>query len=433
MAELKNIAQSLKEKLAGAGLTGYAFEVTESEMRELNTEGSDFSLYRTIFDKKASAIAFIGGKKGSSSGNDFTEEGLAAVAEAAKTGAESAADDPANTLAEKQEPEVFVSGPQEPDMDGFYNRLEEFFAQAKEEFPKVAVNQIIAAHTKSHTIYENSNGTVFETYDGIYEVSLEFAGSDGEVTTGLGYCEVCMHDLDKPIMELGAIRQQLKDAEASLKRTQIGGKFEGTVIFTPDAAAMFTYMLADNFMSGTVVMDGTSLWLDKIGEKVASDCFTLRLAASDPRLAQTEPYTSDGYKAENVALIENGVLKAHMLDLYAANKTGRPVLKNTSYSMIIEPGDTPLADMIKNVKRGLIVGGFSGGHPGASGEFSGVAKNSFYVEDGEVKGAVMETMINGNLASVFSHIIAISREVVEDGSMSIPYIAAEGVMVSGKD
>ena len=433
MAELKSIALSLKQKIEAAGISEYSFEVTEREVRELNTEGRDFSLYRTLFHKKSSVEALMDGRKGTSSGNDFTEEGLTAVVEAAKAGAENAQADAANAIAEKQVNETFTRGPQEADMDGFYHRLEELFETVRTEYPKVALMQVIAAHNKTHTIYENSNGTVFETFDGVYYVDLEFAGSDGERTTGLGYCGVALHDLNKPIIDCGAIRQQLKDAEASLTQTAIGGKFEGTVIFTPDALGRFAHMLVGNFMSDSVVVAGTSLWLNKISQKVASDSFTLRVAANDPRLVETEPYTSDGYKAENLTLIENGVLKAHQLSLYAANKTGRKVAKNTGFAAIIEPGDTPLADMIKSVKRGMIVGGFSGGHPGASGEFSGVAKNSFYIEDGKVKGAVMETMINGNLADVFNNILAISREVTEDGYASMPYMAVSGITISGKN
>ncbi len=77
------------------------------------------------------------------------------------------------------------------------------------------------------------------------------------------------------------------------------------------------------------------------------------------------------------------------------------------------------------------MGGFSGGEPGANGEFSGVAKNSFYVENGEIKGAVMETMINGNLQDVFRNVTAVSKELVSDGRMAFPYLATEGVTISG--
>lgn len=98
----------------------------------------------------------------------------------------------------------------------------------------------------------------------------------------------------------------------------------------------------------------------------------------------------------------------------------------------MEGGDTPYADMIKNVKRGIIVGRFSGGQPGSNGEFSGVAKNSFLVEDGEIKGAVTETMINGNLADMLKNIISISKETVEDGTSVLPYIAVDGIVIAGK-
>ena len=88
--------------------------------------------------------------------------------------------------------------------------------------------------------------------------------------------------------------------------------------------------------------------------------------------------------------------------------------------------------MIASVDKGLIVGGFSGGEPGANGEFSGVAKNSFYVENGKIVGAVTETMINGNLEQVFQNVIAVSKEQVCDGSSVLPWLACGGIVISGK-
>ena len=86
----------------------------------------------------------------------------------------------------------------------------------------------------------------------------------------------------------------------------------------------------------------------------------------------------------------------------------------------------------KSVDKGLIMGGFSGGEPGANGEFSGVAKNSFFVENGEIKYAVSETMVNGNLGEIFKNIRDISRELVCNGNSVVPYIAVDGVVISGK-
>ena len=89
--------------------------------------------------------------------------------------------------------------------------------------------------------------------------------------------------------------------------------------------------------------------------------------------------------------------------------------------------------MVKQMKKGLIVGSFSGGQPSNNGDFSGVAKNSFLVEDGEIKGAVNETMINGNLAELINHVVSISKETVADGTCVLPYLAVGGIVISGKN
>ena len=100
--------------------------------------------------------------------------------------------------------------------------------------------------------------------------------------------------------------------------------------------------------------------------------------------------------------------------------------------LVVKPGKTPLEEMVAGVKQGLIVGGFSGGQPGTSGDFSGVAKNSYYVEDGKIKGAVSEVMINGNLGNALKDIRAISSEVLADGGMVVPYVLVDNIVISGK-
>ena len=49
-----------------------------------------------------------------------------------------------------------------------------------------------------------------------------------------------------------------------------------------------------------------------------------------------------------------------------------------------------------------------------------------------MKGAVTETMVNGNLGEAFRHIRGISKELLTDGSVVMPYIAVDGIVISGK-
>ena len=432
MYDIREISRKLDALLQEKGAGVYEHCVSESEKQELNTEKADFNLFRTIFDNGVSVTVMLDGRKGSASGNDLSDEGLEKVVADAMLGAASSVVDEANVIAERQEPEAFESGCWEADMPRFYDSLKAMTDTIRKDYPRVNLMTLIGDHTRYHVYYANSNGTRFENRSGLYHVSIEMSGSDGEKNTGLDYTGFCTTDLDTPMISQGSVKQHLEATEASLNGVNLPGKFEGTVIFTPDCLGQFTYMLAENYITGGVVINGTSQWLDKVGQQVASEKLTVSLKAEDSRIADLQPFTGDGYKAENVTVIEKGVLNCFLLNLYAAKKTGRPVVKNTSFAMVIENGDTPLQDMIASVDRGLIVGGFSGGEPGANGEFSGVAKNSFYVENGKIVGAVTETMINGNLEQVFKNVIAVSREQVCDGESVLPWLSCGGIVISGK-
>ena len=156
------------------------------------------------------------------------------------------------------------------------------------------------------------------------------------------------------------------------------------------------------------------------------------MAVSDPRLAVSDHYTGEGFPAENYNIIENGVLREFDISYYVANKTGKRRAPNDGGKFVIEGGSKPLADMIASIDRGLLVARFSGGEPSSNGDFSGVAKNSFIIENGKITDAAAETMISGNLADMLMNIVDISAETVCDGSSLMPYISFGGITVSGK-
>jgi len=140
--------------------------------------------------------------------------------------------------------------------------------------------------------------------------------------------------------------------------------------------------------------------------------------------------TEDGYKTENISIIDKGILKSFIIGLYAAKKTGKQVTK-TTFNIVVDNGDKSLEDIIKSTKKGIILGRFSGGMPASNGDFSGVAKNSFYVEGGKIRYAITETMITSNLKDMFNNIEEISKETLNTGDSIAPWMKIKDVTISG--
>ena len=432
MSELREKAGRMDRILQEKNIVKYSYVLSEGEKQELNLENGGFKLMRTVFSQSGNIKVFSGDRMGAASGNDVTDDGLEKLAEDALAAAESSPEDPCHDIAPDQGKDVFRQGVWEPDLEGFLARIQEFLDTVSRDYPKVRIMMAIGSFDRWNWLSRNSNGTEFEGIGGQYHFSVEISAAEGDATTGLDYTGFAVRDLNTPFLELGAMKDHLESIQNSIGAKPMEGKFEGTVIMKPELAASFLAMTLSNYVSAGVIMDGTSLWLNKVGEQVASEKLTVSLRPYDPRIINGERGTSDGFRAEDVTVLDRGVLKTHLLNLYAARKTGRPVVKNTGFDLVVEPGDATLAELIASVDKGLLMGGFSGGQPGTNGEFSGVAKNSFLIEHGKIVGAVTETMVNGNLGEAFLKIRGITKDLCCDGTSVVPWIAVDGIVISGK-
>ncbi len=432
---MNELLQKAKKCLASASAKGVDksyCSLSSSVTHEFNVDGGEFSLFRTLFDRKLSLTVYDHGKKGSISTNKHDDAAIEAAVASCVASASSAQPDPAWDIAPVSKNGHFTEGA--PDMDTalLFDRTEELLSAVKERHPKIMVEQMIIKHIRYDSVYANSNGVEYTTLGGEYAVELMFSAHDGDATSSFFGSGVITDSLDRPFIELGSIEKDLSDVENQIHTKPIEGKFLGTVLFTPGTLGEMLNTAIGNFAADMTLLDGTALWKDKLGEKVADARLTVSSAPLDERIVCGERYTSEGYLSENYDVIKDGVLNSFVLSQYVANKIGKERSANSAMNLIVKPGTEPLADIIKGMTRGIIVGRISGGEPSANGEFSSVAKNSFYVENGEIKYAVSETMISGNLAELLNNLRAISKETVADGYSVLPYAAFDNVTVSGK-
>lgn len=432
MTNLSNLTKAMIERAQALGADVVKASASLSEVREFNVDGGKFSLFRTLFNRSASITVFKGGKKGAASINRFDDESIEGVIQSALAAADSAQPDEAWDLCHEAYEYDITDGAPECDVETLFARTKELKDTINQDYPKVLIEQMIVDHTGYSAVTRTSYGAHFKRRSGSYQVSLMFSAHEGEKASSFSGAGFTTASLDTPFIESADLRTAFADIEKQIDTESIEGKFVGTMVLTPDSLGEFIGSALSSFASDTSIIDGTSIWKDALGTVVADERLTVSSKPRDPRIVGGSYATAEGFMAEDYNIIENGVLNAFMLSLYAANKTGHKRAPNDSFDMVIEGGDTPYADMIKTIDRGIIVGRFSGGAPNAKGDFSGVAKNSFLIENGKITKALRETMINGNLADLFKSIVSISKETTENGGSVLPSIAFSGITVSGK-
>ena len=433
MKELYGIASYALECLKREGADEAQCVVSAVETREFNADGGQFSLFRTLFDHSLSLTAFKDGRRGRLAVNKLDEEAIARAAKECLAVAQAGQSDPAWEMNREAGEQTYAHGAYQPDLDAFFARTRELLADITEKYPRIIVEKMITSHAKVDRVYLNTHGVCHREQSGHYDVDLSYAAHEGEATSSLFGGGVRTDKLDVTFLSLGTLEQDLEDTQNQIYTTPVEGKFTGTVLLPPGMLMQLLNMALNNFAGDTTVLDGTSLWKDKLDTRVADSSITLRMAPLDSRVVGGQRFTGEGFTAGDYTVLEEGVLKNFLISAYVANKTGNRRAPNSAgYNYVMEAGDTPLADIISGIENGLLVGRFSGGEPGANGDFSGVAKNSFLIRDGKVAGAVSETMINGNLADVLMHLRAISREVAMDGVSVLPWAAFDGVVISGK-
>lgn len=337
-----------------------------------------------------------------------------------------------NDIAPYQNPEEFSSGEQKADVDKIYRVIEKFLEDCKEKYPSLKINESYICFNKIQKHIVNSNGVDFKTTKGEYTISIMYAAKEGEKSSSFNGIYINVEEMPEDLLAHSNIKDKLKESIEQLNCTGISGKFNGAMIITPECLLDLVSCYNNAFLSDMTLITKTSILCNKLNQRVASEKLTISCNVNHPDISSKVFVTEDGIKAENVTYIENGVLKSYLLSLYGSKKTGLK-LNPTEEIIMINPGSESLEAIIGGTAKGIVLGRFSGGEPASNGDFSGVAKNSYYIEDGEIKFPLKETMISGNLYDIFNSIEDISKEVLNLGYASLPWIKVSGVTISGKE
>ena len=425
----KEIVDYCLETMRNAGADKAQCLLQDSQKNEFNVDAGEFSLLRTTFDSNLTLKALKNSQIGTLAVNKTSKEAIDKAVQQVMTLVESSPPDPAHDISPNQPAKSFSSGIDSPDQDMMMDRFEEFLSHVRNNYPVIILEQSIFDFTSSQSYFGNSNLVDFTSTRGIYNFWAMFTSKEEKNSSSFNYSGFYANQIEQPLHSYGSLDMLLRQSTEQIHTQPVPEKFTGDVIVAPDCLDTFirfaTMYLRDHFL-----ITGNSIYKDKLDEPIANERLSLHSRPVSDEIKAGYFVTDDGFEAENSTIIENGVLRTFLLSLYGANKTGLTRAVNNGQAYVVDAGKVNFDDMVKSVKKGILLQRFSGGMPSDNGDFSGVAKNSYYIEDGKIQYPLIETMVSGNIGSLLYSIKNISQERIDFGSDIYPWIQFDGVTIS---
>ncbi|OQY38342.1 MAG: hypothetical protein B6226_03825 [Candidatus Cloacimonetes bacterium 4572_65] len=427
--DIKILAKSCLTKLVDAGVDLASVSVINSQKHELQKDYDVISLSRNT-DEISIQLRVIDDQREGTQAFNYTSDAdidtyIAKVVETAKNSKQ----DKAFAMAENTvESKSF--GATTPDLDLMYSLLDAFIKEKDEKYPEIKDTSTIFFES-SHSYTLNNKGVELEFKNGYYGAVSIFTAVRDAKSSSLNYTFNVIPELPEALMKVGRFEQVFQETIEQIDQKIFDDKFEGEVILSPEAVGFCVQMMLAE-LGGLDLVNKTSKFQDDLHKKVFHEKLTLKATPMNPDLAIKALANQEGFLYKEDYIIKNGVINSFFVNQYVANKTGLERTDLSPSPAIIENGDTKFEDMVKGIKKGILINRISGGNPNKNKDFSAIAKNSYYIEDGKILYPINEVMVTANIINMLQNIIEVSQETLNFGESIVPWIKCAGVTVSGK-
>ncbi|MCZ2856311.1 MAG: TldD/PmbA family protein [Candidatus Bathyarchaeota archaeon] len=273
----------------------------------------------------------------------------------------------------------------------------------------------------------NAGGILFSSLENVYLVSSE--GPIGEDTrsaielsirafsereaSGHGVeCSSTLNNFDpaRAGRKAGEIAKQARNPKPGIE-----GQYD--VIFDPLFVGSLLGMWG-RMTSAFSVMIQLSVFVNKLGQKVASETVTLRDNPAAYSMGN-RVFDDEGVPARENVLIGKGVLKTYLHNTSTAKKfqtetTGNAgIVVPTPWNLELDAGSMNREEMFREVKHGLYLTNtwYTRFQNWAKGDFSTIPRDGiFLVEGGEIKQSWKDVRISDNALRMLNNIAGISKE-----------------------
>ena len=220
------------------------------------------------------------------------------------------------------------------------------------------------------------------------------------------------------------------------------GKYD--ILFTP---LCFATILCGGYfsLSAFFVDSGISFFRDKIGERVASDIFSVTNDGVCEEGIFSAKFDEEGVPTRRTPLIEKGVLKKYLHNTSTAAKFDTETTANAGIdvpipqNLIIDDGKGTVDDLVGGIEHGIMVTNtwYTRFQNFMTGDFSTIPRDAILkIEHGEVTESLKDIRISDNILSVFKNVIALGKDTEQihwwecDYPVFSPYVLVRDVSVT---
>jgi PmbA protein len=289
------------------------------------------------------------------------------------------------------------------------------------------VFEAIGAAEKEAGSNIDSGGILFTKFEDAYLVSSNGAiGTDKRSAIELSIRAFSQREASGHGVECSSMLKDFKPSRAGTKAGEIaklaknpksGDEGVYDVIFDP---LIFGSLVAvwGSMVSAFNVMVQLSVFVDKLGQKVAPEIVTLKDNPA-PYSLSNRIFDDEGVPAKENVFIDHGVLKTYLHNtstakMFKPETTGNAgLVAPTAWNVEMESGNLSKNELFGEVKRGLYLTNtwYTRFQNYEKGDFSTIPRDGiFAIENGEIKQSLKDIRLSDNALNLLSNIAGISKE-----------------------
>lgn len=224
---------------------------------------------------------------------------------------------------------------------------------------------------------------------------------------------------------------------------------DGKAIESGEKEVVFDYHAASGLLSTFIgafsadsVQRGRSVLADKINQEIINKNISITNDSTYEKGLLSTNCDGEGVVSKKTTLVQDGILKSYLYDIYTSNKAGTESTSNGyrgsfSGTPQLSPSniifDFKEEEKLEEIDNGFLATDVLGAHTAnpISGDFSVEANNAFLIENGEITDSVKKAMISGNIFEILNDCKKLKSETKQFGSFIIPKIIAKNLNVVG--